>query len=75
MAPYLFYRSHIKTKKLIPPSEFFPRFTGKKIAHPHVVRQEGTHGPDDGGREAEGNSTSSTLTKGMAEAFNALLSR
>ena len=35
-----------------------------------MVQQEGTHGPDDHDRKAEGNSTSRTFLKGVAERFN-----
>jgi hypothetical protein len=37
-----------------------------------MVRQEGTHGPDDNDCEAEGNSTSCTLAKSMTKVFDTL---
>jgi len=40
-----------------------------------MVRQQGTNGPDDSGREAEGDSTSHTLAKGMSELIDLFLSR
>ncbi len=42
----------------------------KKIAHSHMIRQEGTHGPDDGNCEAEGNSTSCAFAKSMTKVFD-----
>lgn len=35
-----------------------------------MVRQEGTHGPDDNDCEAEGNCTPCTLAKGMTEVLD-----
>jgi hypothetical protein len=40
-----------------------------------MVRQEGTHGPDDDDCEAEGNSTPCTLAKSMTKVFDTLLAR
>ena len=40
-----------------------------------MVRQEGTHGPDDNDCEAESNSTPCTLTKSMTKVLDTLLAR
>jgi hypothetical protein len=55
---------------------FSYRSTEKQnFAHPYMVRQEGTHGPDDNGCEAEGNSTPYTLAKSMTKVFDTPLAR
>ena len=77
MAPYLFYCRHIKTEKLIPARVSFSYqiYRKKKKAHPHMVRQKGTHGPDDNGCEAESNRTPWTPAKSMTKVFDTLLTR
>ena len=40
-----------------------------------MVRQEGTHGPDDNDCEAEGDNTPCTLAKSMTKGFDTLLAR